>query len=83
MYKRQLYVLVFFALFLVGRQAQLGLYYWAGLAIAAVLVVYEFFLAGHREGEACFRAFLHNNWVGMAIFAGIAAHYVAAGIAAG
>ena len=78
-----LYVLVFFALFLVGRQAQLGLYYWAGLAIAAVLVVYEFFLARHREREACFRAFLHNNWVGMAIFAGIAAHYVAAGIAAG
>ena len=51
--------------------------------VAAVLVVYEFFLARHREREACFRAFLHNNWVGMAIFAGIAAHYVAAGIAAG
>ena len=71
-----LYALVFFALFLVGRQAQLGLYYWAGLAVAAVLVVYEFILARHRERDACFRAFLHNNWVGMAIFAGIAAHYV-------
>ena len=70
-----LYALVFFALFLVGRQAQLGLY-WAGLAVAAVLVVYEFILARHRERDACFRAFLHNNWVGMAIFAGIAAHYV-------
>ena len=76
-----LYVLVFFALFLVGRQAQLGLYYWAGLAIAAVLVVYEFFLARHREREACFRAFLHNNWVGMAIFAGIAADFALRGTA--
>ena len=70
-----LYALVFFALFLVGRQAQLGLYYWVGLAVAAVLVVYEFFLARHRERAACFRAFLHNNWVGAAIFLGIAVHY--------
>ena len=27
------------------------------------------------EREACFRAFLHNNWVGMVIFAGIAADF--------
>ena len=70
-----LYALVFFALFLVGRQAQLGLYYWVGLAVAAVLVVYEFFLARHRERAACFSAILHNNWVGAAIFLGIAVHY--------
>ena len=51
-------------------------YYGAGAAtLAALLVVWEFCVARHRERDACFRVFLHNHWVGMAIFAGIAAHY--------
>lgn len=70
-----LYALVFLALYLVGRQAQLGMYYWAAMAVAALLVIYEFVIARHREREACFRAFLHNNWVGAALFAGIAIHH--------
>ena len=71
-----LYALMFAALWMVGRQAQLGLYYWAALGVAALLVAYEFLIARHREREACFRAFLHNNWVGAAVFAGIAIHQV-------
>ncbi|MDR6841852.1 4-hydroxybenzoate octaprenyltransferase [Pseudoxanthomonas sacheonensis] len=71
-----LYALMFAALWMVGRQAQLGLYYWAALGVAALLVAYEFRIARHREREACFRAFLHNNWVGAAVFAGIAIHHV-------
>ena len=74
-----LYALVFLALFLVGRQAGLGLYYWGGLAIAAALAVHEFVIARHREREACFRAFLHNNWIGAAVFAGIALDYALGG----
>ena len=70
-----LYALAFLAFYLVGRQAQLGMYYWAAMAIAAVLVVYEFVIARHRERESCFRAFLHNNWVGAVLFAGIAIHH--------
>ncbi len=70
-----LYALMLAALWMVGRQAQLGLYYWAALGVAAVLVAYEFGIARHREREACFRAFLHNNWVGAAVFAGIATHH--------
>ena len=73
-----LYALVCFALFLVGRQAQLGMAYWVGLGVAMVLVAYQFWIARHRGRDACFRAFLHNNWVGAAIFAGIAAHYALA-----
>ena len=71
-----LYALMFAALWMVGRQAQLGLYYWAALGVAALLVAYEFRIARHREREACFRAFLHNNWVGTVVFAGIAIHHV-------
>ncbi len=74
-----LYALVLVALALVGRQAGLGMAYWVALGVAAVLVVQEFVMARHRERGPCFRAFLHNNWVGAAIFAGIAAHYLMAG----
>jgi 4-hydroxybenzoate polyprenyltransferase len=70
-----LYALMFGALALVGRQAGLGAYYWYGIGVAALLVAYEFVIARRRDRAACFRAFLHNHWVGMAIFAGIALHY--------
>jgi 4-hydroxybenzoate polyprenyltransferase len=68
-----LYAMFFFALWLVGRQAGLGTAYWAGVGVAAVLVAYEFVIARHRDRDACFRAFLHNQWVGAAVFAGLAA----------
>ena len=67
-----LYACMFVALVLVGREAGMGVWYWAGLGMALVLVAWEFGLARGRERAACFRAFLHNNWVGLAIFAGIA-----------
>lgn len=68
-----LYACMFAALALVGREAGLGRTYWAALGIAAVLVGWQFVIARHRERSACFRAFLHNHWVGMAIFVGLAA----------
>ena len=67
-----LYGGAFFALALAGREAGMGPWYWGGLGLALVLVAWEFGLARSRRREDCFRAFLHNNWVGMAIFAGIA-----------
>ena len=70
-----LYAMTFAALALVGRQAGLGVYYWAGLGVAALLVGWEFMLARYRDRAACFRAFLHNHWVGLAVFVGIAADY--------
>jgi 4-hydroxybenzoate polyprenyltransferase len=70
-----LYALTFAALALVGQRAALGPFYWYGLGVAVVLVGYEFVIARQRERNACFRAFLHNHWVGAAIFAGIAANY--------
>ncbi|PPU39879.1 4-hydroxybenzoate octaprenyltransferase [Xanthomonas arboricola] len=68
-----LYAAMFAALALVGLRVDLGIAYWAGLGVAVLLVAYEFRLARHRERGPCFRAFLHNNWVGLAIFVGIAA----------
>ena len=67
-----LYALFFGGMVLVGRDAELGWPYWAGLGIAAVLVAWQFAIARTRERTACFRAFLHNHWVGMVVFAGLA-----------
>lgn len=59
-----------------GRQAGLGYWYFAGLGAAAVLVARQVRSIRGREPEACFRAFLHNNRVGGAVFAGIVADAV-------
>jgi 4-hydroxybenzoate polyprenyltransferase len=59
----------------VGMRLGLGVYYYLGLAGAAGLMGYHYFLIRGRERVSCFYAFLHNNWVGAAIFAGIAADY--------
>jgi 4-hydroxybenzoate polyprenyltransferase len=67
-----LYALTFATLGLVGQRAALGAPYWYALGMAVLLVVYEFRIARHREPAACFRAFLHNQWVGATVFAGIA-----------
>ncbi|MDE2337820.1 MAG: 4-hydroxybenzoate octaprenyltransferase [Gammaproteobacteria bacterium] len=68
--------LVLIALVLAGRELKLGGWYAAGLCTAAVLFAYQQWLARRREPAACLRAFLNNNYVGMAIFIGVALHYV-------
>ena len=70
-----LYACMLCALLLVGRQAGLGICYWAALVVAAGLIAYEFRIARSRGRDACFRAFLHNHWVGAAVFVGIALHF--------
>lgn len=60
------------ALALLGLRAGLGGWYYAGLGVAALLVLWEFRHARDRSRQRCFEAFLHNNWVGMAVFAGLA-----------
>ncbi len=64
------------ALALAGHDLQLGTWYTAGLAVVAGLFAYQQWLIRRREPAACLRAFLNNNYVGMAIFIGVALHYV-------
>ena len=66
---------MFFALYSLGKQLELHEPYYIGLAVAAGLAVYHQYLIRHREQAACFKAFLHNNWLGAAIFAGLAVDY--------
>jgi 4-hydroxybenzoate polyprenyltransferase len=57
--------------------AGLGVYrslawpYYAGIAVAGMMMLYHGYLIKDRSREGCFKAFMHNNWVGAAIFAGI------------
>ncbi|ADL56650.1 4-hydroxybenzoate octaprenyltransferase [Gallionella capsiferriformans] len=62
---------------LAGQMAQLGLPYYAGLAIAAGISLHHYRLIKNRQRDDCFKAFLHNNWFGAAVFAGIVLDYLA------
>jgi 4-hydroxybenzoate polyprenyltransferase len=69
-------IMFFYALMLalmayVGALMQLTWIYYVGLVLAGLLILYHFILIKNREPARCFKAFLHNNWVGATIFAGI------------
>jgi 4-hydroxybenzoate polyprenyltransferase len=61
---------------LVGVQAGRGMVYYAGLVLAGGIALYHYGLIHGRDRAACFRAFLHNNWLGAAVFAGLALDYL-------
>jgi 4-hydroxybenzoate polyprenyltransferase len=67
--------LTLYTLVLVGKRFELGSIYYLGLVVAAGLFIYQQWLIRFRAPAACFKAFLNNNWVGIAVFAGIAGHY--------
>ena len=64
----------------VGVLLKLGIAYYAGLGIAAGIMGYHWFLIRDRSRERCFKAFMHNNWVGAVIFAGIVLSYPVPGL---
>ena len=59
----------------VGLSAGLGIWFIAGMTAATGIAVYHYFLIRGRERMPCFAAFRHNNWLGAAVFAGIALDY--------
>jgi 4-hydroxybenzoate polyprenyltransferase len=56
----------------IGLHLRLGWAFHAGLAVSLAIAGYHYALIRTRDPARCFRAFLHNNWIGAAIFAGIA-----------
>ena len=59
----------------VGRLMALGPLYYAGLAAAVACALWHLWLIRGRDRDRCFRAFLHNHWLGFAVFAGTALDY--------
>jgi 4-hydroxybenzoate polyprenyltransferase len=70
------YVITLALLAWIGQGLSMGWPYYAGLTVAAGLAVYHYTLIRDREPAKCFKAFLHNNWLGLAVFAGIAADFL-------
>jgi 4-hydroxybenzoate polyprenyltransferase len=55
-----------------GAMLRLAWPFYAGLACAAALAAWHWRLIRSRTRDGCFKAFLHSNWIGGAVFAGIA-----------
>lgn len=70
------YVVTILLLITAGQQLALGYGFYGGLVAAAVVAIHHYGLIKGREKSQCFKAFLHNNWFGFAVFAGLAAHYL-------
>ena len=60
----------------IGLMQKLGFAYYVGLIAASALIIYQYRLIRERDPALCFRAFLHNNWVGAVVFAGIMLGYL-------
>ena len=65
------YALMLALLAAVGYVAGLAWPFYAGLGAAAAMMVHHWRLIRDRSREGAFKAFMHNNWVGAAVFAGI------------
>lgn len=56
----------------IGTTRGLAWPFYAGLLVAAFFVLHQYVLIRERDPERCFDAFLGNNRVGAAVFAGLA-----------
>jgi 4-hydroxybenzoate polyprenyltransferase len=63
----------------VGWTLHLGWAFYAGLAVAGGIMGVHYTWIRGRERMSCFKAFLHNNYVGAAIFAGIVVDFLVSG----
>ncbi len=59
-----------------GLMLQFSWPWFAGVAVAMTLFAWQQVQVRKRDRQACFKAFLNNNWVGVAIWAGLLATYV-------
>ena len=55
----------------VAELAQLSKWFYLGWSAALGCAIYELRLITTRKRDACFKAFLHNNWLGASLFIGI------------
>ena len=60
---------------IIGELNGLGWGYYWSILVAGALFVYQQKLIANREREACFKAFMNNNYVGLVLFLGLAMSY--------
>jgi 4-hydroxybenzoate polyprenyltransferase len=59
----------------IGKRIGLGWPYFIGLGLACGIALFHYTLIVKRERDACFKAFLHNNWLGLTVFCGVMFDY--------
>jgi 4-hydroxybenzoate polyprenyltransferase len=69
------YAVYIAALTWIGREMQLGPWFYAGLCVASLIALWHYVLIRNRDRDRCFRAFLGNHWLGLAVFAGVVADF--------
>lgn len=67
-----LQVMTIISLMMIGGRFELGFIYQLSVVICAGFFAYQQYLVRDRDRQACFTAFLNNNYIGMIIFIGIA-----------
>jgi 4-hydroxybenzoate polyprenyltransferase len=70
------YHLTLLLLAVAGLMADLGQLYFVGLIVANGIAWHHYSLIKERSRDKCFAAFLHNNWFGAAVFAGVVGDYL-------
>ncbi|MCV6614045.1 MAG: 4-hydroxybenzoate octaprenyltransferase [Cellvibrionaceae bacterium] len=70
-----LQALTIVSLMMIANRFELGFPFYVSLVVAAGLFIYQQWQIRGRGREQCFKAFLNNNYVGAAVFAGIALNY--------
>lgn len=70
------YALFFALTVMAGFMAGRGWVFFGGMALAALLATHVYTLIRSRDRAGCWRAFVRNNWVGAAVFAGLALDYL-------
>lgn len=71
--------LALLCLLLAGSRFELGAAFYCGLLAAAGCFAWQWHMTRNRKPMACFNAFLHNHWAGLAIFLGIVLDYALRG----
>ena len=62
-----------------GLALELTWPWYLGLLLAAAFFCRQLFRVRGRDRDACFQAFLNNNWVGLVIFLGLLGHFTVSG----
>jgi 4-hydroxybenzoate polyprenyltransferase len=61
---------------MLGINLNLSFWFYLGLLGMGGFFVYQQYLIRERQREACFTAFLNNNYAGMSVFIGLFLHYL-------
>lgn len=70
------YTIYILWLFLIGQHVGFGWVYQLGLLGAILCALYHLILIRGRDRAQCFKAFLHNHWLGLSVFLGTALDFV-------